>query len=179
MMTLFGYVQTSSSGVFHARLLTSTSTDLEDQLEAAWHWLPRCPATSSCNTSILVCLSHAHTSSIPSSSSSSSLSSLSASSSLSSSSSSVQPLCVTPTPAVSASHTHLIARFPIEFTWPVWFQLTVFTMHFTSQNQLDFGHPPPLLISKCRLINDGLEPYIQTAYHLYLLNIKWEQVQNL
>jgi len=107
--TLLESVQISSSGVFHARLLTPTST-LDP--EAGSDWLLRCTPGSMCNRTLLACLSHAHTSSIPSSSSSSS-------SLLSMSSSSVQPLCVTPTPGASEPHTDLVARFPIEFTWPV------------------------------------------------------------
>ena len=94
--------------MFHVRLLPSTSTSEPDSDEVRWsNWLlPGCTARSACNATLLVCLSHAQTSSIPSSSSSSS-------------SSSVQPLCLTPTPGRSDPRSDLVVRFPIEFTWPV------------------------------------------------------------
>jgi len=106
MKLLENALQISSSGVFHVRLLTPTST-----VEAGSDWLPGCSPRLTCNSTVLVCLSHAQTSSIPSSSSSSSLSV--------SSSSFVQPLCVTPTPGGFDLQSELVARFPIEFTWPV------------------------------------------------------------
>ena len=108
-------LQISGSGVFHVRLMASSRGP--EAIGGYWDWLPGCTSSSgACNATLLVCLGHAHTSSIPSSSASSLFQS---SSSSSSSSSSVQPLCVTPTPGGSEASSDLVARLPVEFTWPV------------------------------------------------------------